>query len=511
MLLAAEKRTIEMIANGASLPDVLDDLCRTVDTYSPPAISTVLLMDADGTRLWPGAGPHFPTALKNAVTPWPISPVAGSCGTAAFLKERVIIADVTTDPRFPEEYRELAIKHGLRASWSEPLISTNGNVLGTFAMYYDAPRTPGARDIELIKTASHIALIAIQMERSQKALREREESFGFLANNAPVMIWMSGADKVRTYFNRPWFEFTGRSLEEELGNNWTNGIHPDDSVRAKCRFTEAFDRREPYHMEYRLRRHDGEYRWIHCSGVPRFEADGSFAGYIGSAIDVTERKLDEESLSNINQRLLDAQEEERGRIARELHDSINQRLILLSLNLDRLQHNLPDSVNEVRRKIREAKEQLAHVAKDTYALSRRLYPAQLEYLGLPKAAASFCKDLSEQHNVKIGFQTDGVSENVRKDVSLCLYRVLQEALYNAIKFSRSQQFDVRLTGDSDEIHLRIRDEGIGFDPDAVKGKKGIGLSSMYERLKSIGGELLIESQPKLGTKIHARVPQNVPM
>src|SRR5690349_20801270 len=164
MLLAAEKRTLEMIANGASLSDVLDDLCRTVDAHSAAAVSTVLLMDPDGTRLWPGAGPHFPTALKNAISPWPIGPGEGSCGTAAFLKERVIISDVTTDPRFPEKYRELAIKHGLRASWAEPLISTDGDVLGTFAMYYDAPRTPRARDIELIRTASHIALIAIQME-----------------------------------------------------------------------------------------------------------------------------------------------------------------------------------------------------------------------------------------------------------------------------------------------------------------------------------------------------------
>jgi len=507
MLLAAEKRTLEMIASGASLPDVLDDLCRTVDTYSSPVISTILLTDPDGTRLWPGAGPHFPAALRSAISPWPIGPGAGSCGTAAFLKERVVIADVKTDPRFPDEYRELAIKHGVRASWSEPLISTDGAVLGTFAMYYAEPRTPRTRDIELIKTASHIALIAIQMERSQRALRDRQESFGAVANNAPVMIWMSGVDKVRTYFNRPWFEFTGRTPESELGNNWTKGVHPDDKIWAKRRFTEAFDRREPYHMEYRLKRHDGEYRWIHCSGVPRFEADGSFAGYIGSAIDVTESKQAEENLSNMNQRLLAAHEDERSRVARELQDNINQRLILLSLSLDRLQHKLPDSVIEVWRKIREAKEQLADIAQDTYALSQSLHPAQLEYLGLPKAAASLCKEVSEQHNVKIGFQADGVPENLRTDVSLCLFRILQEALHNAIKFSGSQRFEVCLASDSNEIYLRIRDHGIGFDPDAVKGN-GVGLISMKERLKSVGGDLSIESQPQLGTTIHARVPQS---
>jgi signal transduction histidine kinase len=178
---------------------------------------------------------------------------------------------------------------------------------------------------------------------------------------------------------------------------------------------------------------------------------------------------------------------------------------LLSLTLDRLQHNLPDSVIEVWRKIREAKEQLGDIAQDTYALSQSLHPAQLEYLGLPKAAASFCKEVSDRHKVKIRFQAEGVPENLRMDVSLCLYRILQEALHNAIKFSGSRQFEVCLAGDSNEIHLRIRDQGIGFDPDAVKGN-GVGLTSMKERVKSVGGDLSIESQLQLGTTIHARVP-----
>jgi GAF domain-containing protein len=122
-LLSAEKRTLEMIANGASLPDVLNDLCLIIDAHAPGVISTVLLTDPDGKRLWPGAGPRFPADLIPAISPWPIGPDRGACGTAAFLKHRVIISDVTTDPRWPDDYRALAVRHGLRAAWSEPLIT----------------------------------------------------------------------------------------------------------------------------------------------------------------------------------------------------------------------------------------------------------------------------------------------------------------------------------------------------------------------------------------------------
>ena len=128
-LLSAEKRTLEMIANGSSLPDVLNDLCLTIDAHTPGVISTVLLMDPDGLRLWPGAGPRFPASLIPAVSAWTIGPDRSACGPAAFLKQRVIISDITSDPRWPDGYRTLAISHGLRAAWSEPLISKDERFL----------------------------------------------------------------------------------------------------------------------------------------------------------------------------------------------------------------------------------------------------------------------------------------------------------------------------------------------------------------------------------------------
>lgn len=186
---------------------------------------------------------------------------------------------------------------------------------------------------------SKIARDITGRKKAEALLRESEARFRLVANTAPAMIWMSGVDKLCTYFNQFWLDFTGKPIEAEMGDGWAAGVHPDDRERCLETYSNAFDRRESFIMEYGLRRHDGKYRWILDHGVPRFAPDGSFVGYIGSCIDVTERKDAENALFTLGQRLIEAQEEERSRIGRELHDDISQRIAILTIRLDSLGNN----------------------------------------------------------------------------------------------------------------------------------------------------------------------------
>jgi PAS domain S-box-containing protein len=342
--------------------------------------------------------------------------------------------------------------------------------------------------------------------RAEEAVRESEQRFRLVANTAPVMIWMCDPGKLCTYCNQPWLEFTGRSLEQELGNGWTEGIHADDLERCFDTFTRAFDRRESFQVEYRYRRHDGQYRWLLDRGVPRFNPDGSFAGYIGSSIDVTDRKLAEDALSTVSRRLIEAHEEERTWLARELHDDVNQRLAILAVTLDVVKRDLPAAATGARQSIGQVNQQVKDLGIDVQALSHRLHSSKLEYLGLVAAAGAFCKEFSERQEVQIEFQSEAVPKALPTETSLCLFRVLQEALQNAAKHSGSRHFHVSLTGTSDEIHLTVRDSGVGFDVEEAMRGRGLGIASMRERLKLVDGELSIDSQTQKGTEVHASVP-----
>ncbi len=353
---------------------------------------------------------------------------------------------------------------------------------------------------------SKIARDISEKKRAEEALRESERRFRLVANTAPVLIWMSGPDKLCTYFNQPWLEFTGRSMEVQLGNGWTEGVHPEDLKLCLDTYSNAFDRRESFRMQYRLRRHDGEYRWILDAGVPRFNGDQSFAGYIGSCVDVTERKLAEEALSGLSRKLIEAQEEERTRIARELHDDVNQRVAALAIELELLGRDLPDVPVEACHRIEKAQKKLSDLGMDIQALSHRLHSSKLEYLGITAAARSFCKELSEQQEVEIEFSTAKIPKHLPQDISLCLFRVLQEALQNAVKHSGVGHFTVQLRGAEDEIELVVSDSGVGFSPQAAMSGKGLGIISMQERLHLVNGELSIKSHPNCGTTIRACVP-----
>lgn len=354
--------------------------------------------------------------------------------------------------------------------------------------------------------ATKIARDITDRKRAEQDLRESEERFRLVANNAPTLIWMSGPNKLCTFFNKGWLDFTGQPMEHELGEGWAAGVHPEDLKRCLEVYTAAFDARVDFQMEYRLRRFDGKYRWIVDYGVPRFESDGTFCGYIGSCLDFTDRKMSEESLEELSGRLITAQEEERARIARELHDDFSQRMALQGICLRQLWKKLPDSEIEARAKVQELLKGTQELSSDLHSLSHELHSSRLEHVGLVPAMIGLCEEMSSKYTIKVEFTERGPSTAISKDVALCLFRVAQEALINVAKHSRARQAQAELIGLGNEIRLRIVDAGLGFDPNLGNATAGIGLLGMRERLRLVGGTLSIRSAPMRGTEILAQVP-----
>jgi PAS domain S-box-containing protein len=344
-------------------------------------------------------------------------------------------------------------------------------------------------------------------KRAERALLESERRFWLMANTAPVMIWTSGVDKLYDYFNQTWLQFTGRPLEAELGKGWLEGVHQDDVTACVATYTKAFDARRPFQMQYRLQRHDGQYRWLVDAAVPRFNGDGSFAGFIGSCIDITERKLAVEVLSTVGRKLLEAQEEERRRIARELHDDINQRMALLANGLQEVGQALSSSGDLLPKKeLRNLWQLTNEIATDIEHMSHQLHPSKLHYLGLAAAVRDLCQESARQHKIEIECVVRDLPENLDESTSLSLFRTLQESLRNAGKHSHASHVKVELVCRSGLIQLHVSDDGAGFDTHDMENAHGLGLISMRERLRSVGGEFSIRSMPSHGTQVEGRVP-----
>src|SRR5882724_818808 len=327
LLRVAEKRALEMIADGARLSEVLKQLCAAIDEHAL-AISLVMLMDRGGDQLLPFAGPHLPPEVTAAFTPWPIGPDMGSCGTAAFTRKRVIISDISKDPRWPRDdrgraARRLVLDHGLRAAWSEPLIS-NGEVLGTFCIGYSQPRTPNGRDLELIEAAGHIARIAIERQRSQESLRSALETIRNSETNLrrvidtiPTLAWCNTPDGPNEFLNKRWHEYTGSSHEESTGWGWQAAFHPEDVPPMMKKWRELLASGESGEIEARLRRHDGVYRWFLIRVEPFRDERGRLLRWYGTSTDIHILKQTQEKLRDDEQEL------------RRITDAIPQAIVVL--------------------------------------------------------------------------------------------------------------------------------------------------------------------------------------
>ena len=289
-LLAAEKRILEMVAKGDSLTEILDSLCRLVEERTNGALASIFLLDGD--RLRHGSALSLPKAYTDAINGAVIGPSAGSSGTAAHRREPVIVEDIATDPLWAD-YRDLALPHSLRACWSTPVFSSEGEVIATFAMYYREPRRPPLRDQEIIDQVTHLTGIAIQ---KKLALEKLQRSEAYLAEAQKLTHTGSWAWNPRTqwvlYCSEEMFRIFGLDPRESLPTrkNFRQQIHPEDRVRVDERWERSLRERVDSFDEFRVLRPDGTIRHINSSAHPVLNEKGELSDFVGTAVDVTERK-----------------------------------------------------------------------------------------------------------------------------------------------------------------------------------------------------------------------------
>jgi PAS domain S-box-containing protein len=353
--------------------------------------------------------------------------------------------------------------------------------------------------------ASSIARDITARKRADEALRKSEDKFAKAFRESPVAMTLT---RVRDHryvdVNDTFVQKTGWRRKEVIGRTpfdiqlWVDHTQRLELVNQLL----AGSIVRQFEVLYRCK--DGTQRiGLGTAEIIEIENEPCILSVVA---DITERKKAEEALSVMSRKLIEAQEQERSRIARELHDDINQRLALLAVELDRFIQENRTSHPELADRFRQPLERLMDIAEDVQTLSHRLHSSKLEHLGLVAAAGSLCKELSEKNSVEIVFRHSGVPATMPKEVSLSFFRVLQEALQNAIKYSGVRQFNVDLCGTMESVELTVSDTGTGFEEQEALAREGLGLVSMRERVQMVGGEFKIRSKPKAGTTIYARVP-----
>jgi len=340
--------------------------------------------------------------------------------------------------------------------------------------------------------------------KTEDELRRSEERFFKSFRQSPLPITITDTDDGRYIdVNEAFEKQTGWQRDEVIGRSpldidlW---VDPDQRGAFIKKLLAQGHVRD---LEVRFRRKDGQIR-TGLGSAEMIEVHGERCA-LSVIADITERKFAEEALAGVSRKLIEAHEEERTWIARELHDDINQKIALLAVNLGSLKQDRASSNGQATR-VEDIQQQVQDLGSDIQALSHRLHSSKLDYLGLASACAGFCKELSERQNVEIDFHSESIPKDLSKEISLCLFRVLQEALQNAVKHSGSRHFQVSLRGAINEIELTVHDSGVGFDPEKAITGHGLGLTSMKERLKLVDGKLAIDSKLQSGTTIYARVP-----
>jgi len=527
-VLRGRNQALQELARGAALCEVLGTLTKGAEECFPELRCSILLVD-DQRRLRHGAAPSLPEFYVRAVDGLEIGPTIGSCGAAAALGTRVVVEDVLTHPNW-KPFRELVRRAEIRACWSEPVFSSGGQVLGTFAMYYGEPRRPRPSELEFIATTAHLAGIAIERKRVEERNRAQEERFRQVTETIREVFylteWNPEATVKKVLYVSPAYETVwGRSCQSLYDDprSWSYDIHPEDRERM----VQAFLTGSPsgdFDVEYRLLRKDGSVRWIHDRAFPIRDELGQVYRIAGISEDVTSSKETELSLrrseeenrrardeiealrrrqvESLASELLLAEERERRRLAVDLHDGLNQTITLARMKLAHLGEHASESVREDVREILELVEQANQSAR---SLTFQLSPPILHDLGFEPALQWLVEDVGRTYRLEISLEGPEDPSPLSERLRVLLFRAVRELLINVAKHAGAKRTRVLLERGEHAIRIAVEDDGQAFDP-RFFGSRGLGLSTIRERLSHLGGEMSIASTTGKGTRVTLVAP-----
>src|SRR5437764_74147 len=557
-LLAGEKRLLERIATGVGLKEILNTLCLIIEEQRTGTLASVLLLNADGVHLDCIAGPNLPKEWAQQMENLPIGPCAGSCGTAAYRGSPVIVSDIATDPLWDvPEHRNSALKHGLRASWSNPVLSSAGKVLGTFCMYYRETRSPNSRDLELIDLATDLVRIAIERDRAEGALRASEQvargqvealtysldvlatapapdkflgqmlgTIGRLLGAQSVILWLLDESNDALVL-RSWAE----------GTNFEKGDPEHPFIKNPLSWKEDPGLRELFFSGAPVACEDVEHdpftsndlrEYLKAGGTKKFLriptlVGGRVKGFIGirhgdrppyrpEEIELAQALAHQAMLAiQLNEFAERSRQaavlEERNRLARDIHDTLAQGFTGVIVQLEAAE----DAIACCRRK--EANEHLqraSELARRSLNEARRsvhaLRPQALQRGNFWEALKGVVKNTTAGTTLHTRFELRGKLPELSQVWQENLLHIGQEALTNALKYAHPRNFETRLICNTKELRLELRDDGDGFK---INGRHdGFGLAGMRERVEQMGGELKVTSARGKGTKIVVRLPYN---
>jgi two-component system, cell cycle sensor histidine kinase and response regulator CckA len=524
-----------LIHAQAPLPKILEALCMHVEKQHPDLLCSVLLLDADGTTLRHGAAPSLPMEYSRAADGLQIGPCAGSCGTAAYRKQPVVVSDIATDPLWAG-FRQFALPHGLRACWSTPIASQDGRILGTFAIYYREPRTPDAEHLQLISHAIHLAGIAIEQDRAKAELRAAEARYRTLVERLPAITYIAelGAGGPWHYVSPQIEAMLGFSPAEWISNpmNWVNHIHPDDreiALAAEKLFQETH---ELFQAEYRMCARDGRLLWFRDEGVLLQETDGQGLLMQGVMYDITEHKRLEDQLRH-SQKM-----EAVGQLAGGVAHDFNNLLMLIQAHNEHLRDRLGpnDPARKDALEIENAVTRAASLTGQLLAFSRKqvLRPKLLDLNAVLADVAQMLHRLIGG-NIEVQVVPAPALGRVKADpgqmeqVILNLAVNSRDAMPHGGKLT-IETSDVELAEDDSGnlegappgkyVRLTVSDTGDGMDTETrahmfepffttkAPGKgTGLGLATVYGVVKQSDGWIWVDSERGCGTTFKIHLPR----